>query len=321
MRKVAVTDYSFDALDVETPILLPLGCEIVASKPIPAPAALAQLVADADAVVTQFAPLTAEVIGAMRKARVIARYGVGVDNVDLDAARAKGIPVCNVPDYCIDEVADQTLAFILALTRQVLPNCLGVRGGRWKLAVPLAGMRTLRDLTVGVVAFGRIGRAVVRRLLAFGGRVLVHDPVVPKEAIADSGATPADLPTLLAESDVVSLHCPSTAQTRRLMNAETIGRMKPGAVLVNVSRGDVVDSAALVDALQRGRLAGAALDVFDPEPLPVDSPLLRMDNVIVASHVASCSVKAARQCRESVAHTVARALRGEPLRNVVNGIS
>src|SRR5205809_735007 len=165
MPVVAVTDYSFESLDVERAILEPLGCRVNAWKDKRPPQELAQLVADADAVLTQFAPVTAEVIAAMARARVIVRYGVGVDNIDLDAARARGIPVCNVPDYCIDEVADHTLAFLLAATRQVVPNCLGVRGGQWGLAVPLAQMKALRDLAVGVVGFGRIGREVVRRLL------------------------------------------------------------------------------------------------------------------------------------------------------------
>ncbi|OAI52904.1 hydroxyacid dehydrogenase [Planctomycetaceae bacterium SCGC AG-212-F19] len=320
MIKVAVTDYSFDTLDVETAVLEPLGCAIVARRRGSTSAELADLVADADHVITQFAPVNATVIGAMRKVRVIVRYGVGVDNVDLEAARAQGIPVCNVPDYCIDEVADQTLALLLATTRGVVPNCQAVRAGQWKLAVPLPAMRTLAEMTVGVVGFGRLGRAVVRRLLAFGGRVLVYDPVVPAHVIADAGGVPTDLRSLLAESDAVTLHCPSTPQTRRLMNRETIGQMRRGAILVNVSRGDVVDSAALVEALANGHLSAAALDVFDPEPIPADCPLLRMDNVVLSAHVASASAKAARKLRETVAGTVARAIRGEPLVNIVNGV-
>src|SRR5215510_9114357 len=178
MSRVVVTDYTFDSLDVERGILEPLGCEIVASKKIPPHEELARLVADADHVITQFAPVNAAVIGAMRRARVIVRYGVGVDNVDLDAARARGIPVCNVPDYCTDEVADHTLALLLATTRQVVVHSNHLRGGGWGLVGPFAGMKTLRDLTVGVVGFGRIGREVVRRLQGFKCRVHVHDPVI-----------------------------------------------------------------------------------------------------------------------------------------------
>jgi D-3-phosphoglycerate dehydrogenase len=321
MTRVAVTDFSFADLDLETAILGPLDCEIVASKPIPPQADLASLVRDADAVLTQFAPVDAAVITAMHRARVIVRYGVGVDNVDLEAARARGIPVCNVPDYCMDEVADHTLALILALTRNVAANNNRVHAGNWGLAVPLSAMKALAELTVGVFGFGRIGRAVVQRLGAFRPRVLVHDPVVLASEISKSGAEPASSDNLLAQSDVLTLHCPSTPQTRRMIREETIARMKPGAILINVGRGDLVESAALVAALERGHLAGAGLDVFDPEPIPRDHPLLKLDNVVLSAHVASTSEKAVRRLRETAAHLIARALRGEHLPNVVNGVS
>jgi D-3-phosphoglycerate dehydrogenase len=321
MIKVAVTDYTFDSLDVEAGILRPLGCEIAASTRIAPPEELARLVADAEHVLTQFAPVDAGVIAAMRKAKVIVRYGVGVDNVDLEAARARGIPVCNVPDYCMDEVADHTLALILAATRQVVAHWDRVRGGSWGLAVPIPAMKALCDLTVGVIGFGRIGREVVRRLRAFKCRVLVHDPAVPAAEVRDNGCEPGGLDEVLGQSDVLTLHCPSTPQTRRMIGRDRIGRMKPGAILINVSRGDLVESAALVDALQRGHLAAAGLDVFDPEPIPPDSPLLQMDNVVVSPHAASVSAKAVRKLRETAAGIVARAVRGEPLPNVVNGVT
>jgi D-3-phosphoglycerate dehydrogenase len=321
MIKVAVTDYSFDTLDIEADILRPLGCELVAQKRFTGPAELSSLVANADHVITQFAPVTAEVIGAMRNVNVIVRYGVGFDNVDIEAAHCRGIPVCNVPDYCLDEVADHTLALILATTRQVVPHCLRVRDGQWALAVPLAAMTSLADLSIGVIGFGRIGREVVQRLRAFKCRVLVHDPVMPPESVRSAGCVPAKLEELLRSSDLVTLHCPVTAQTRRMMNRSALEQMKSGAILINVGRGELVDSAALVEALQQGHLSAAALDVFDPEPIPSDHVLLRMDNVVVSPHNASASVKAARKLRETVAHTVARAIRGEPLPNVVNGVA
>src|SRR5262245_18393412 len=226
MIKVAVTDYSFETLDVEASILEPLGCDIVARRRGASPVELAELVADAEHVITQFAPVTASVIEAMRKARVIVRYGIGVDNVDLAAARERGIPVCNVPDYCIDEVADHTLAFILAATRQVVPNSLRIREGGWGLAVPLPQMRTLRDLTSGIVGFGRIGREVASRLSPFKCRRLAHDPAVAEAAIREAGCENVSLDRLLAESDVVTLHCPSTPQTRRMLNSESLARLK-----------------------------------------------------------------------------------------------
>jgi len=321
MPKVLVTDHTFDPLDIEQRILEPLGA-VVDARQCKSIEQLLPLVADADAVITQFSPLNAQVIAAMKNVRVIVRYGIGVDNVDLQAAKERGIPVCNVPDYCIDEVADHTLAFILALTRQVVPNCVGVRGGQWRLAVPLPEMKTVRDLTVGVVGFGRIGREVVHRLLAFRGVIRVFDPVVNSKEIESSGALAAtSFDALLPCCDILTLHCPSTAQTRRMINMGSLATMKPGSILVNLARGDLVDTAALVAALHSGHLAGAALDVCDPEPIPSGHPLLRMPNVIVASHVASASARAVRTLRETAAGLVAKRLRGEALPSVVNGVT
>lgn len=318
--KVAITDYSFPNLDVEEGILCPQGHQIAAWKEKHSALQLPELLADADAVITQFAPLTADVIQSMQRARVIVRYGIGVDNVDLLAAKARGIPVCNVPDYCIDEVADQTLAFMLATTRQVLSNCHAVREGRWGLATPLEQMRTLRDLTVGLVGFGRIGREVAARLQPFHCRVLVHDPAVTDAAVEKSGCHSVRMDQLFAESDLISLHCPSMPQTRGMINRDSLSAMKQGAILINVARGDLIDSDALCEALLKKHLSAAALDVFTPEPIPSDHPMLQMENVIFASHIASCSVRAVRTLRETAATIAAMALRGEPLPNIVNGV-
>ena len=318
--KVAITDYSFPNLDVEEGILYPQGHQIAAWKEKHSALQLSELLADADAVITQFAPLTADVIQSMQRSRVIVRYGIGVDNVDLLAAKARGIPVCNVPDYCIDEVADQTLAFMLATTRQVLSNCHAVREGRWGLATPLEQMRTLRDLTVGLVGFGRIGREVAARLQPFHCRVLVHDPAVTDAAVEKSGCHSVRMDQLFAESDLISLHCPSMPQTRGMINRDSLSAMKQGAILINVARGDLIDSDALCEALLKKHLSAAALDVFTPEPIPSDHPMLQMENVIFASHIASCSVRAVRTLRETAATIAAMALRGEPLPNIVNGV-
>ncbi len=320
MSQVLITDSTFETLDIERGILEPLGCQIE-SRQCKTPADLLEVVTQADFVITQFAPVNATVINSMTRARVIVRYGIGVDNVDLEAARARGIPVCNVPDYCIDEVADHTLAFILGATRQVVPHCLNVRAAEWRLAVQLEQMKTLRHLTIGVAGCGRIGRAVVRRLVPFGCRVLVFDPAVGAADIEATGAhAVSSLADLLAGSDVVTLHCPSTAQTRRMINAYALAVLRPGAILVNLSRGDLVETDALVAALQSGRLAAAALDVCDIEPIPAGHPLLRMANVILSPHIASASPRAVQTLRESVARNVARAVRDEPLENVVNGV-
>lgn len=320
MSLVAITDYTFPSVDVEEAILQQVGAQVRAGNDKQA-AALKTLVGDADAVITQFAPLTAEVIAAMQRARVIVRYGIGVDNVDLEAARQRGIPVCNVPDYCIDEVADHTLAFILSVTRQVVPNTLHIRDGKWGLAVPLDQLRTLRDQTVGIVGFGRIGREVALRLAPFKCRRLVFDAFVPAEHVCAAGCEPVSLDELLKQSDIITLHCPSTPQTRKLVNADSIGRMKRGAVVINLARGDLIDTPALTSALQSGQVSAAAIDVCDPEPIPADSPLRSLPNVVAASHIASASPKAVRTLRETAARIAVMALNGEPLPNVVNGVA
>jgi D-3-phosphoglycerate dehydrogenase len=316
--KIAITDYSFPSLDIEEGILRPLGHEIASLKERKSAAELTKLVADADAVITQFAPVDAHVIASMQRAKVIVRYGIGYDNVDVKAARERGIPVCNIPDYCIDEVADHTLAFILSTTRQVVPNTLHVREGKWGLATPLDQLRTLRDQTVGIVGFGRIGREVAARLAPFKSRRLVFDAFVPPEVVRNAGCEPVSLDDLLAQSDIVTLHCPSTPQTKKLLNDESLGRMKQGSVVVNLGRGDLIDSGSLIAALQSGKIAAAALDVFEQEPLPPENPLRFMPNVITASHIASASPKSVRTLRETAAKIAIMALRGEPLRNIVN---
>ncbi len=320
MPIVTITDFTFPTLEIEERILEPLGFT-VRSGQWKTVESLVPQVDDADAVLTQFAPITAAVIAGMAKAKVIVRYGIGVDNVDLDAAQARSIPVCNVPDYCIDEVADHTLAFLLAATRQVVPNCVRVREGRWGLATPMDQMRALRNLTVGVVGFGRIGREVVARLKAFKCRILVHDPVVAPAEIERMGCSPVALGELFAQADAVTLHCPSTARTRGMANRESLAAMKRGVILINVARGDLVDPAALTEALRSGHVSAAALDVFTPEPIPADHPILTMENVVVSSHIASCSVSAVRKLRETVANLAAMAIRGEPLPSVVNGVA
>jgi len=318
--KVAVTDYTFGELDVERTTLEPLGCTIVADQ-CRTEREVAALVRDADYVLTQFAPVGAEAIGAMNKARVIVRYGIGVDNVDLSAAAERGIPVCNVPDYCIDEVADHTLGIILALTRQIARVSAGVHAGRWASPPPLDRFHALADLTTGVVGCGRIGRAVIARLTPFKTRILVHDPLVSASDAQALGCESVTQERLFEASDLITLHCPSTPDTRRMVNARSLATMKDGVLLVNVGRGTLVDTDALIAALRDGKVGAAGLDVTDPEPPRDDSPLLSLDNVVITSHIASASVRAAAALRSGVVDVVVRGLRGDDLQHAVNGVS
>lgn len=318
--QAVVTDYTFPDLTLEQQILEAADCELT-GRQCKTEDELIELCAEADGVITQFARVNAKVIAAMKRARVIVRYGIGVDNVALEAAREHGIPVCNIPEYCLNEVADHTLAFILASTRQIVPHTAHLRAGKWGMATPLAGMKSLRDLTVGVIGFGRIGREVVQRLLPFKCAVLVFDPVVAPAEIEKAGAKAASFENILQTADVLTLHCPSTPGTRKLMNRDTIGKLKPGAILVNAGRGDLVDEAAVVEALGSGQLGAAALDVFEQEPIAADNPLLKAPNLILAPHIASVSSAAVRTLRETAAHLVVKALRGETLPNIVNGVA
>ena len=276
-----------------------------------------ELARDADAILNGMVPLTRRVLEALPRTCVIARYGVGVDNVDLEAATAAGIAVVYVPDYCVEEVSNQALAFILDQARQLTRNDALLRAGKW--GWEHAGqMQSLVGKRLGIVGAGRIGLALARKARALGMEVCACDPQVPAAALEAQGVKPASLDALLAESDYVSLHTPLAAGTRHLIGAAQLAKMKRSAFLINTSRGPVVDEKALVDALREGRIAGAGLDVFEQEPLPADSPLRSLPNTILSPHVGAQSPEATLRMRTQVGEEVLRALRGELPIHVAN---
>ena len=265
---------------------------------------------DAATLVIHWLNVDGALLQSLPNCRLVVRYGVGYDNVDLKAASERGVTVCNTPSYCIDEVADHTLALLLAFARKVLPLADGVRNGGWRAGErsfpPPTSLQRLRGKTLGLVGFGNIGRAVAARVLVFGLRVLVHDPKVNAGEAKGLGMEKTDLELLLRTSDYVSLHVPLIPATHHLMNAERLGLMKPSAYLLNASRGPVVDEGALIDALQQGKLAGAALDVLEQEPPAPDNPLLTMENVIITPHYGAASdVSIEDQHREVIASVTA----------------
>jgi D-3-phosphoglycerate dehydrogenase len=272
---------------------------------------------DADALLVQYAPITPAIINGLPRLRVIGRYGVGFDTIDVDAATARGVYVCNCPDYCTEEVADHTLALLMAVTRQVFPLREQFDRGRWSIEDAKA-IRRLRGRVLGIVGVGRIGSAVARRVAPLGFRLLGHDPYVPKKRLTALGLEPTPLADLLKQSDYVTLHTLLNAGTRHLINAERLALMKPGAVLINTSRGAVVDTNALVAALRSGRLSAAALDVLEQEPPPPGHPLRSMPNVILTPHVAFYSDASFPTLKRRVSEDVVRVLRGEPPENAVN---
>jgi D-3-phosphoglycerate dehydrogenase len=284
------------------------GCAFLDAGPdrITTEEALCARIGEADALISGVEPVTARVLAAAPRLKVISKHGVGYDNIDLEAARARGIVVCIAGGAIADSVADMTLALMLALARQVPQGDAAVRAGqRPRLVGP-----ELRGKTLGIVGFGQIGRAVCRRAVGFGLRVLACD-VAPDEAFARSwGVQFASLDELLAAADIVSLHAPATQETRGLIDAARLALMKPSAFLINTARGELVDEAALYDAVKSGRLAGAATDVFATEP-PGDNPLLSLANFIATPHSAGQTWEGLRRVGEITAENALRVLRGE----------
>ena len=261
-----------------------------------------------------FAPITRSVLETMAPGALVIRYGIGYDNVDIQAARELGIAVSNVPDYGADTVADHAVTCILALLRKVKQLDARIRSDGWLRPNDLGSMPGFSETTVGLVGTGRIGKAVAARLNPFGFRVIAHDPFVDAAALDGAGITLVPLETLLQQADVVSLHAPLTPANHRLINEKTISEMRPNALLVNTSRGGLVDEEALADALTDGRLGGAALDVFDPEPLAPESRLRRLDNVLLTPHAAFFSNESLANLQRLAAEEASRHLSGERLR-------
>lgn len=313
--KVVITDYVWESLDVEKQILGGLA-ELTALK-TKTPAEFLPQAADCDALLNTYAgPITAADMAKMPKCRIIARYGIGVDTIDLDAATRAGIIVTNNPSYCIEEVAEHTMALLLACARKIAFYDRQVRAGAWAVP-PGKPMFRLAGATLGLVGFGNIAREVAVRAAAFGMRVLYADPFV-KDGQFKAPGKKTELAELLAESDFVSVHPPLTPQTRGMIGDDALGKMKPTAFLINCARGPVVDTAALVRALDAKKLAGCALDTVDPEPLPNPHPLRDRENVIVTPHAAWYSEKAMVGLQAGAPNEVRRVLSGEWPVNVVN---
>ena len=268
--------------------------------------------------------VTRRVLENIPRVKVISRYGVGLDNVDLDAAADVGIVVTHYPGYCTAEVADHALAMILALNRRIVEQDRSLREGAWVAHGPatrriLRGpIQPLREQTLGIIGFGRIGQAVAARAKPFGLAIIAADPYVDPRITRDASAEPVTLEELLARADIVTIHTPLTPETRGLIDAAALARMKPTAVIVNTARGPIIDLPPLAQALQEGRIAGAALDVVDPEPLPASSPLYTMPNVILTPHSAYYSERSVDVVRRETLHEALQVLRGKRPRTVAN---
>jgi D-3-phosphoglycerate dehydrogenase / 2-oxoglutarate reductase len=310
MALVAVTDHVFPHLDQERAMLAAAGHELRFDGNASTPDEVAEVVRGAAGILNCYTPIPSDLTRSLEGCRIIARYGIGLDTIDVAAATEAGIVVTNVPDYCIDEVSDHALALIMGLARGIVRLDRRVHMGSWS-PMDASPLHRLRGRTLGLVGFGRIARALAAKASAIGFRVQAFDPFLPDEAIADAGAEPRDLATLLAGADVVSLHAPLTPDTHHMIGTAELGSMRPGAVIVNTSRGGLVDLDAVRQALSDGTLDGVALDVMEQEPPDPDDPLLTHPGVIITPHAAFYSEESMAELQRKATEQVIDALAGK----------
>lgn len=313
---IIVTDSVFPDLEPAKQVLAGIDAE-VRLAPEPTASAIAEAARQADGLLVTYAKVGADVIDQLERCQIIARFGIGVDNVDIGASSASGIVVTRVPDYCIDEVSDHALALLLALARKVPQANQTVQEGAWAVSA-VVPLHRLRGRTLGLVGFGQIPRALAPKAQAFGLEVLAHDPYVDAQVAAEEDVELVSFENLLQRSDYVSIHAPLTPETHHMFDADAFRQMPTGALLVNTARGPLVEEAALIAALDEGQIAGAALDVLAEEPPAADSPLLGRSDVILTPHTGFYSEESLRELQTKAAQEVARVLRGQAPRYPVN---
>jgi D-3-phosphoglycerate dehydrogenase / 2-oxoglutarate reductase len=318
-KRVLVTDYMWPTLDIERGILGEVGAELVVAE-TGSEEELTALADGVDAILTNWKKVPPSALDAAPACVIVARYGVGVDNIPVDHATALGILVANVPDFCLDEVSDHAMALLLALARRVPSFSRATRSGTWDLLGGGRGLPRLRGQQLGLIGFGNIGRTVVPKARGFGLDVVAYTPRLPEGVDASGARTTSDLQSLLAESDYVSLHLPATPETRGLIGEAELRAMKPTAYLINTSRGALVDEDALQRALTEGWIAGAGLDVLAQEPPPDGHPLLALDNVVATPHAGFYSEPAIAELATKAATNAATALRGEVPATTLNRV-
>ena len=314
-RLVAVSDSVFPNLDPAGAILAKIGAEIRLAKESQ-PEAILEVARDADALLTTYAKITGDMIRQMKNCRIIARFGIGVDNVDIPVATSQGIVVTRVPDYCLDEVSEHAMALLLALARKIPFANSRTHAGNWKMpeVVPI---HRLRGTVLGLVAFGQIPQLVAPKAKAFGMRVVTYDPFVPDEVLSGAAVERVEFDELVKISDFISIHTPLMPATHHLFNADVFSRMKPNAYLINTARGPIIDEAALAQALDMKQIAGAALDVMEKEP-PGNSVLFGRENVIVTPHTSFYSEESLIDLQTKASEEVVRVLTGQTPRNPAN---
>ena len=313
---VAVSDSVFPSLDPARGAFDGMDAELRLAGEA-TPEAILEVARQADGLLVTYARITGEMIAQLEKCKVIGRFGIGVDNIDIAAATKAGIVVTYVPDYCFDEVSDHAMALLLDLARKVSFSNALVQAGRWEMKAT-APMNRLRGRTLGLAGFGNIPQLVAPKAQAFGMEVIAFDPYVDKALAASRDVRLVDFDTLLAQSDFISVHAPLTDETKNMFGAEAFAKMKPTAFLVNTARGPLVDTDALAKALDDGEIGGAALDVVPVEPLPADSALLGRDNLVLTPHTAFYSEDALLDLQTKAATDVASVLAGKQPKYPIN---
>lgn len=315
--KVYVSDYDYPDLKIERSVLEPIGAEVIGLQ-CKTGEGLAQAAADADAILQQYAKIPRETIEQLDQCKAICRYGIGVDIVDVQAAYDNGMVVTNVPDYCLDEVADHTIAMALMLLRRIPMFAAAARQGRWHWSVSEGAVIRTRGATWGMVGLGRIAQNITRKLAAFGFQIIAYDPYVSRDFMATLGVHKVNEPEkLFRDADVVAVMTPYTEETHHIVDRAALEMMKPHAVLVNCARGKCVDNEALYWALTNGAIAAAGLDDTEEEPAKQDnwSPdqnrLFELDNCVITPHVAYVSEESLRSCRYVAAENARAVLLGE----------
>ncbi|MFJ7308980.1 C-terminal binding protein [Peribacillus frigoritolerans] len=314
-KLIVITDCDHPTVDIEKKVLEEQGFTVVLERCNTEEEVIEKCQA-ADGLINQYAPITKKVLSSLPNCKVVVRYGVGVDNVDLNAATDAGIQICNVPDYGVEEVSDHALALIFSLTRKINLFSNSVKQNNWDFQISRP-IRRLKALTLGVVGLGRIGKATARKAKAMGWNVIGYDQKVHP---VDDGIKRVPFDTLLETADIISVHVPFTAETYHLFNQEEFKKMKQTAFIVNTARGPLIDELALVDALEKGEIAGAGLDVLEREPPIKNHPLFSFDNVILTPHAAWYSEEASFDLKRKAAEEAANVVLGFLPRNPVNDI-
>lgn len=306
---IVVTDSPFPSLDPAKEALARLDAEVVQAKSPSAEDILA-VAREADGILVTYAKLTGDLLRQCKKLKVIGRFGLGVDNIDTATAKELGIVVTYVPDYCLHEVSDHAAALMLTLARKIPIANARVQSGHWEMPV-VVPLRRFNTQTVGLIGFGGIPRNVAPKMQAFGFEVIANDPFLPKEVFEKANVESVSLDELYARADLISVHAPLLPATRGLVDDDAFAKMKDGVMIVNTARGPLIDEAALVRALDSGKVAAAGLDVVTTEPLPKDSPLLGRPNVVLTPHTGFYSVEALLELETKCAKDVASVLAGE----------